>query len=83
MYIDIYMDKYILKHALIHVHVHTHIHMHMLLYCREAAMQAKLQSTAERIQKVAGLKDKWAKEKERKMQSHRDKRAEGKYTIII
>lgn len=43
---------------------------------REAAMQAKLQSTAERIQKVAGLKDKWAKEKERKMQSHRDKRAE-------
>lgn len=43
---------------------------------REAAIQAKLQSTAERKKKVAGLKDKWAKEKERKMQSHRQKRAE-------
>ena len=45
---------------------------------REAAIQAKMKSTAERIKKVASLKDKWAKEKERKMQSHREKRAEGK-----
>ena len=45
---------------------------------REAAIQAKIQSTAERIKKVASLKDKWAKEKERKMQSHREKRADGK-----
>ena len=60
--------------------IHTYIHAYICIcYCREAAMQAKLQSTAERIQKVAGLKDKWAKEKERKMQSHRDKRAEGEY----
>ena len=29
---------------------------------REAAIQAKIQSTAERIKKVASLKDKWAKE---------------------
>merc|ERR1711991_733515 len=43
---------------------------------REAAIQAKMKSTAERIKKVASLKDKWAKEKERKMQSHREKRAE-------
>ena len=42
---------------------------------RDAAIQAKLLSTAERIRKVATLKDKWAKEKARKVQSHRERRA--------
>ena len=49
---------------------------------RQAAIQAKLQSTAERIKKVASLKDKWAKEKQKKMQSYRDKRAAGMFTLF-
>jgi hypothetical protein len=43
---------------------------------REAAKIAKLQSTAERIQKVSELKDKWAKEKEDKIAKHKEKREE-------
>ena len=45
------------------------------LNSREAAIQAKLLSTAERIKKVASLKDKWAKEKERKIKKFRVKRS--------
>ena len=42
---------------------------------REAAIHAKLVSTADRITKVASLKNKWALEKEAKVQRHREKRA--------
>lgn len=41
---------------------------------REAAKIAKLQSTAERIKKVNGLKEKWAKEKEINAQLNREKK---------
>lgn len=41
---------------------------------REAAKLAKLQSTAERIKKVTGLKEKWAKEKEINAQVNREKK---------
>jgi hypothetical protein len=41
---------------------------------KEAARMAKNQSTMERIQRVAQLKEKWAKEREQKAQFYHDKR---------
>jgi hypothetical protein len=42
---------------------------------REAARQAKIQNTAEKIIKVAELKEKWSRERERKSSLHQDERA--------
>jgi hypothetical protein len=42
---------------------------------RVAAIQAKMQATADRIQKVAAMKSKWSKEKEAKMRRQRERRA--------
>ena len=41
---------------------------------REAARLAKLQSTAERVERVAAQKEKWAKEKAAKLKNFHDKR---------
>lgn len=43
---------------------------------RETAKMAKLQNTAERVQKVSELKDKWVKEKEDKVSRNLERRAD-------
>lgn len=48
---------------------------------REAARLSKINSTAEKVKKVADLKERWAAEKERKLQFHQEKRSKDAHRL--